>query len=196
MLSRGLRIGLVVGIFLILIALGLHTVLRLYNAPEDVEFDLLNIFAATFASTVLTFFIGILVADYQIERDNARRIERLDALLEAELSDTLRELEHGTSITVHLSDGSTAEARISQVQALVLEEAIRSGFFEPPEAERAFRLLGRIRALDAKVSYLVPILSSGTGDPNHDEVARRAIRELEETRQEIADGIRSLKKRK
>ena len=67
MLSRGLRIGLVVGIFLLLIVLGLHTVLRLYNAPEDAEFDLLNIFA----STILMFFIGILVADYQIEKDSA-----------------------------------------------------------------------------------------------------------------------------
>ncbi len=185
---------MVVGIFLILVALGLHTVLRLYNAPEDVQFDLLNIFAATFASTILTFFVGILVADYQIEKDHARRTERLKTLLNTELAETLRELEHGTSITVRLADGSTAQAGISQVQSLVLEEAIRSGFFELPQAEEAFRLLGRIRALDAKVSYLVPILSSGGHDPNQDEVLREAIRELQESRREIADGIRSLQK--
>ena len=183
-----------VGIFLILIALGLHTVLRLYNAPEDVEFDLLNIFAATFASTILTFFIGILVADYQIERDSARRIERLKALLDTELSETLRALDRGPSITVRLSDGSTVEAGISGVQGLVLEEAIRSGFFEPPQAEEAFRLLGRIRALDAKLAYLVPILTSGGRGPDQDEVLRQALLELQESRQEIAAGIRSLQK--
>ena len=43
-----------VGIFLIVIAPGLHTVLRLYDALEGVEFDLLTFFAATFASTTLT----------------------------------------------------------------------------------------------------------------------------------------------
>jgi hypothetical protein len=106
----------------------------------------------------------------------------------------LRELEHGTSITVRLADGSTAEAGISQVQSLVLEDATRSGFFELPQAEEAFRLLGRIRAFDAKVSHLVPILSSGGRDPNQDEVLREAIRELQESRREIADGIRSLQK--
>src|SRR5215212_3099149 len=150
MLSRGLRAGAVVGIFLILVALWLDTVLRLYNVPECVQFDLLNVFAATCASTILTIFIGILVAEYQSEKDNSRRIERLKALLDTELPETLRELEHDTSIKVRLSDGSTAEAGISQVQALVLEGAIRSGFFEPPRAEETFRLLGRIRAFDAK----------------------------------------------
>jgi len=127
----------VVGIFLILIAPGLHSVLRLYNAPEGVEFDLLTFFVATFASTTLTYFIGILVADHQIEA--TRRIERLAAPRDTELSETLRELEHDTSITVRLSGGSTAGARVSQVQSLLLEEAIR--------------LLWRMRAFDAKLSY-------------------------------------------
>ena len=164
-----------VGIFLI--ARGLHTVLRLYNATEGVEFDLLNFFAATFASTTLTFFIGILVADYQIE--DTRRIERLAAPRDTELSETLRELEHDTSITVRLSDGSTAEASVSQVQSLLLEEGIR--------------LLWRKRAFDAKLSYLVPVLSSGGRDPNQNEVMRQAIREFEESRREIVAKIRSLK---
>lgn len=159
-------------------------------------FDLLNIFAATFASTMLTFFIGILVADYQIEKGNAHRLQRLDALLDSELFEILKELEHGTLIRVRLADGSTAEARISQIQPLVLEEAVRSGFFEPPRAEEALRLLARIRAFNAKASYLMPVVSSGRGDPDRAAVVRQAIQELEDTRREIGDGILDLKKRK
>ena len=79
----------------------------------------------------------MLIADHQIE--DTRRIERLAALRDTELSETLRELEHDTSITVRLSGGSTAGARVSQVQSLLLEEAIR--------------LLWRMRAFDAKLSY-------------------------------------------
>jgi hypothetical protein len=75
----------------------------------------------------------------------------------------LRELEHDTSITVRLADGSTAGARVSQVQSLLLEEAIR--------------LLWRMRAFDV----------------SEDEAVSQAIREFEESRREIAARIRSLK---
>ena len=44
----------------------LHTLLKLYNAPAGAEFDLLKGFAATFASTILTFFIGVLLFHYQV----------------------------------------------------------------------------------------------------------------------------------
>ncbi len=87
-----IRIGVVAGVFLVLLGVGLHTVLRLYNAPEDVEFGLLNIFVATFASTMLTFFICILAADFQVERDKKERSRRLASLLGAELGEILRGL--------------------------------------------------------------------------------------------------------
>jgi hypothetical protein len=67
MLSRGLRIFFGVGIVIVVLALGLHAVLRYYNAPPGAEYDLLNVFAATFASTILTFFIGALLFDYQVQ---------------------------------------------------------------------------------------------------------------------------------
>ena len=71
MLSRGLRITFPVGVVFVLFALGLHTVLRYYNAPANVEYGLFNVFAATFASTILTIFIGALLYDYQTERAEA-----------------------------------------------------------------------------------------------------------------------------
>ncbi len=52
MLSRGFKICFGVGIVLVLFALGLHAVYPFYNAPAGgAEYDLLNLFAATFAST-------------------------------------------------------------------------------------------------------------------------------------------------
>ncbi len=39
MLTRGLRLPFVVGIVMVLFALGLHTVLMYYNAPADAEYS-------------------------------------------------------------------------------------------------------------------------------------------------------------
>jgi hypothetical protein len=41
----------VVGILVVLFALGLHAVLKYYNAPADAEYSLTSTFAATFTST-------------------------------------------------------------------------------------------------------------------------------------------------
>jgi hypothetical protein len=81
MLSRGFKICFGVGIVLIVFAVGMHSVYRFYNAPADAEYDLLNVFAGTFASTILAFFIGALLFDYQVERAEAKRNERLRTLL-------------------------------------------------------------------------------------------------------------------
>ncbi len=43
MLSKEFRVTFVVGIVLVLFALGLHAVLKYYNAPADVEHGLINI---------------------------------------------------------------------------------------------------------------------------------------------------------
>ena len=51
MLSRGFKICFGVGIVLVLFALGLHAVYPFYSAPVGAKYDLLNLFAATFAST-------------------------------------------------------------------------------------------------------------------------------------------------
>ncbi len=61
MLSRGFKICFGVGIVLVLFALGLHAVYPFYNAPVGAEYDLLNLFAATFASTNLAFCVGALL---------------------------------------------------------------------------------------------------------------------------------------
>ena len=56
-----------VDILLVVLALRLHFVPRCSNAPVDAtvpagaEYDLLNVCVATFASTILTFFIGALL---------------------------------------------------------------------------------------------------------------------------------------
>ncbi len=70
MLTRGLRLTFVLGIVMVLFALGLHAVLEYYNAPADAEHSLISTFAATFASnSIVTFFIGALLYDYQVERN-------------------------------------------------------------------------------------------------------------------------------
>jgi hypothetical protein len=115
LLSRGLRIAFVVGIALVLFAIGLHAVLKYYNAPVDVEYSLINTFADTFASTILTFFLGALLYDYQAEKNEAKRDEQLRRLLAAELNEIVEGLNPANAMKVRLSDGSTAEAVITHL---------------------------------------------------------------------------------
>ncbi len=192
-MSRGLKIGVVVGIFLVLLGLGVHTVLRFFNAPEDVEFGLLNTFVATFASTMLTFFICILAADYQIERDNKDKIRRLETLLEAELAEISASLTRSVPAKVRVSDGSSAEFVVSRMSPVILDDALGSGLFSGGSAKEAVSLLTGMRAYDAKVSYLTAVLStSGDRDPETERDLMAHARELEESRQRILNGLRSL----
>lgn len=195
MLSRGLRITFAVGIVLVLFALGVHVVLKYYNAPVDVEYSLINTFAATFASTILTFFIGALLYDYQVERAEAKKDEQLRRLLVAELNEVLEGLSPANAMKVRLSDGSAAEAVITHLQPTVVEEAVRGGFFDPQRAEGALRLARNMRAYNAKVSYLLSTLSPGTtAGPHSDKFVLHAIEEMEETRQAIVTDARLLSK--
>lgn len=81
MLFRGLRLTFVVGILMVLFALGLHAVLKYYNALADAEYGLISTFAATFVSTILTAFIGALLYDYQAERNEVKRDGQFSRLL-------------------------------------------------------------------------------------------------------------------
>lgn len=186
MLSRGLRLTFVVGIAMVLFALGLHTVLKYYNAPSDVEYSLISTFAATFASTILTFFIGALLYDYQAERNEAKRDEQLRRLLAAELSEIVEGLDPANATKVRLSDGLATEAVITHLQPTVTEEAVRGGFLDPPRVEGALRLARNARAYNAKVSYLLSTLSLGTtAGQGLDEFILHAIEEMEGTRRQI-----------
>ena len=189
MLSRGLRIIFVVGAVLVVVAVGLHEVVLYYGAPADAEFELLTVFVATFASSILTFFIGVLLFDYQVERTEVRRSRQLRTLLVAELNEISEGLDPTNAMKVSLPDGSTAKVVISHVQPNVIEEAVRDGFFDPPG--RALRLARNMHAYNARVSYLLSILSSGTtGDePGPGALVPHAVEEVENTRRAIvADG--------
>lgn len=193
MLSRGIRISLVVGILMVLIALGLHLVLKLYNAPEDVEFGLLNTFVATFASIVLSFFAGALLADYQIERDSARRMERLERLLDAELSQAIEDLEDAVPVEFQMPDGSTERVGVAPVEPLMLEEAVRNGLFDDERSAEAIRLLGRMRFYNSRVAHLG--FAAGAS-AEHAASLQRLVVEAESLRRDLVTGLRKLLQRK
>jgi len=188
MLSRQLKITFVVGILPMVCAIVLHFVLRLYRAPTDEEIDILSQFFATFASTILTFFIGALLFDYQVEKTDAKRCQQLKLLLVTELSETLEVLDSANAVEVPLPDGTSTEVVPAHVQPVILEQAIRDGFFDPPHAEAAARLTSKMRGYGAKTANLFSILSI-----KHPTL--HAIREIEETRRAIVEDARSLRER-
>ncbi len=95
MLLRDLKICFGVGIVLVLFALGLHAVYPSSKTPADVGYDLLNVFAAALACTILTFFIGALLFAHQIVRAEVKRNEQHRTLLLADLN----EIAEGLSLT-------------------------------------------------------------------------------------------------
>ena len=115
MLTRCLRLTFVVGIVMVLLVLGLHAVLKYYHAPADAEYSLISTFAATFASVILTFFIGALLYDYQAERNEAKRDEQLRRLLAAELNELVEGPNPANATRVRLSEGSVTEAVITHL---------------------------------------------------------------------------------
>ncbi len=193
MLSRGFRICLGVGSVLVLFALGLHVLYRFYNAPADAEYDLLNVFAGTFASTILAFFIGALLFDYQVERAEAKRNEQLRTLLVAELNEIAEDLDLANATGLHMFGGPEVKAVITHVQPTVVEEAVKGGFFGPLQAQKALRLARNMRAYNAMISYLLSLLSSGaTRDPDSEQLVLHATGELEEARRAIVADARLL----
>ncbi len=186
MLSRGFRICFGVGIVLIVFAVGMHAVYRFYNAPADAEYDLLNVFAATFASTILAFFIGALLFDYQVGRTEAKRNEQLRMLLAAGLNEIAEGLDLANATGLHVFGGPEMKAVITHVQPTVVEEAVKGGFFGPPRVQQALRLARNMRAYNAMISYLLSLLSSGaTRDPDSEQLVLHATGEIEETRRAI-----------
>jgi regulator of protease activity HflC (stomatin/prohibitin superfamily) len=193
MLSRGLKITFIVGTLLVACVILLHFVFRIYRTPTDAELEIPGTFFATFASTVLTFFIGALLFDYQIERTDAKRFRQLKLLLIAELSETLEALDPANAVEVQLSDNSSAEVVTTYVQPVILEQAIRDGFFDPSDAESATHLAGKIRGYSTKIAHLFSILSIRTTfGPGSGRLALHAIRDIEETRRVIVKDARSL----
>jgi hypothetical protein len=59
MLTRDLWLTFVLGIVMVLLVLGLHAVLKYYNALADAEYSLIGTFAATFASTISPSLSGL-----------------------------------------------------------------------------------------------------------------------------------------
>ncbi len=193
MLSRGVRFYLGVGIVLVVFAVAIHSVYRFYNAPADAEYDLFNVFAATFASTILAFFIGALLFDYQVERTEAKRNEQLKVLLTAELNEIAEGLELANATEFRLPGGPEVKAVITHLQPTVVEEAVKGGFFEPPWLEKALRLAGNMRAYNGMISYLLSLLSSGaTRDPGLEQLVLHATGEVEQARQAIVADARLL----
>ncbi len=166
---------------MVLSALGLHNVLKHYIVPAEAEYNLIEMFAATFASNTLTFFIGALLYDFQADRNEAKRDEQLRRLLVAELNELVEGLSPANATRVRLSDGAATEAVLSHLlQPTVTEETVRGGFLDPLRVDG--RLARNTRAYNAKDSYLLSTLSLGTATgPATDEFMPHAIEEIEAT---------------
>jgi hypothetical protein len=114
-------------------------------------------------------------------------------LLVTELAEISEGLDRVNAMRVRLSDGSAAEVVITHLQPMVVEEAIRDGFFGPGRVERALRLARNMHTYNAKISYLLSVLSwQIKEEQDSGQFVLHAIQEIEPTRQAIVTDSRKL----
>lgn len=194
MLSKGIRFTFLAGIVLVLLGLGLHYLLREYNAPEGVEFSVLNLFVATFASLVLTFFTGALLYDYQTEKTKEKNESQLKGLLATELAEIQAFLSVENAVKFRLAGEDATEVVVSYLEPLFIEDAVRSGFFDPEEAAKAIRLSRNMRTYNTLIYHLLHVhLPEGGESPAQPPLP--ALRRAEEVRHAIIEDSRSLSQR-
>lgn len=188
MFTKGVRAVLIAAVTLLVLAVALHFVLILGRAPTYAQWDLLNSFVSTFATVVLTFFVGALLFDYQVETTEARRKEQLGSLLAAELTESIEALERTSPVEINLSDGSIAKVVVTHLQPLLLEEISRNGFFGPLHAEKAFSLARKMRVYNARTATLLSLLPTGSAaDPAFEKMVLQTVWSVEEIRQALVE---------
>ncbi len=190
MFSRGLKIVLITGAAMTVLALAVHFLLVYDQAPTYAQWDLLNTFVATFATVVFTFFLGALFYDYQAEVAERRRRRQLIYLLVAELKEIARLLDESNATLIDLPDGPPAKAVLIKFQLAAIVETVRSGAFDPALTEAVTNLAARLAAYDASVSLLLSVVSGNAGTDA--SMAPRAVDELEERRQAVVDRAQAL----
>ena len=174
-----------------LLFLALYILLREYNAPESVEFGLLDLFVVTFASLVLTFFTGALLYDYQAERSRTEKARLVARLLETELAGMLGLLAEADAVEVRLAGtGEAATVVPCRLEPLILTDATREGFFDSKSATTSMRPLGPIAGRNALVrNLLLPSLLSETP-----EVPKPLVQRVEDLRRVIVQDATALQK--
>ena len=107
-------------------------------------------------------------------------------MLVTELTEISEGLDHANAMRIPLSDGSAAKVVVTHLQPMIVEEAVRDGFFGPGQVERVLRLARNMHAYNAKVSYLLSVLSSKIKEEQDSgQFVLQAIEEIEVTRQAI-----------
>jgi len=184
--TKGVRAVLIAAVTLLVLAVVLHFVLIFSKAPTYAQWGLLNSFVSTFASVILTFFVGALLFDYQVETTEARRKEQLGSLLTAELSESIEALKRTSPAEINLSDGSTVKVVVTYLQPL-LEEISRNVLLGPPHAERAFSLARKSAYTTPGLHPLILLPTGSAADPAFEKMVLQTGWSVEEIHQDLVE---------
>lgn len=176
--ERNLTLG-IMGASVLVAAL--FTVLVLFLEPCRL-WDWLIGLVATVVAAVLAVAGGLWLNRQRVRADDASREERIRQALRSELEETIEALDpSGPGLIVQLPDRSTRTAHVTILSPIALEEAYRSGLFEPRVGFNSIRLARKIRVYNFKVSHL---LTLAAGAPAANYV--RALDDVEESRRAVS----------
>jgi hypothetical protein len=117
-------------------------------------------FATTLVSVFAAFFIGLGLYDRQVRIADARRREELTDALLAELSETIKALGDPQSFQAQpYTPPSGTEVPITYLQAVILEDAARSGLFNTTATRQMLSLARQFRVYNLRITQLFSALS-------------------------------------
>ncbi len=163
--------------------------------------DLLNsatTFVATIISVILAFFVGLALYRRQVRMADAKRREELREALLAELDATISDLKDPKSFWAQPQTALEGPAvPITYLQAVILEDAARSGLFDTKSTNKMLSLIRLVDVYNLRISQLITIGSTGIPGgvntlPAYQGQLNNLLKHIDNSKQTIIDEAENL----
>jgi hypothetical protein len=154
-------------ISVLLMIAGVYT-LALVKFKRNEVWNWLHTFIATILSISTALLVGIILYNYEdrISQDLAK--QRIRSLLAVELSNDLDALEQEPSLNITLATSEKKKkVLVTNISNLMLEEAIKSGFFDIEKTKKMAVCASNINQYNIETSWLLSILNASNPEIEH-----------------------------
>jgi hypothetical protein len=159
-------------IAVLITAAGAYT-LALVKFKKTEVWNWLHTFIATILSISTALLVGIILYNYEDRISQDLSKQRIRSLLAVELSNNLDALEQEPSLTITLATSKKRrKVLVTNISNLMLNEAIKSGFFDIEKTKRMALCANNINQYNIETSWLLSILNASNPEiENNAELA-------------------------
>lgn len=154
-------------ISVLLMIAGVYT-LALVTFKKNEVWNWLHTFIATILSISTALLVGIILYNYEAKISQDLAKQRIRSLLAVELSNDLDALEQEPSLTITLATSEKKKkVLVTNIGSLILEEAIKSGFFDIEKTKKMAVCANNINQYNIETSWLLSILNASNPEIEH-----------------------------